>query len=1274
MSDEDTVRLRESIDALNKTLKGSNTGGGGGGGGGFSLTPFNSLKKGLNTAADGASTLGDALEKLGSGTATTKDALTNFNKALSDYGGAFGKILGDAGKKISDAVLTTNSNLNKASEYGATFGNNIAEFDSLIKGARMTQDEYTEMVKKGAAELGALGSTVNRAQKNFLEMNEQLHQRPIIAQLEKLGMSAELINKAMYVASMNQPGFNANDPLMRQRQIDATEKLIESIDENSRITGIGKKEQLEQLQQIKSDKRIQAMMRSLDPMQRQALDAILPQLSNASPAMKTVIVEQATGAIRTDEGTKAAATLGATGSLAEAVRVGNAIRNAKSPEDVANLKNLFDTAITKHVEGLEKKPVSTLGMIGGPAGSVPDRLGDEYVKTPGLQQLEAKMAEAHVGAGEALKLMQEEARKEAAGQKPTGEPITDPAVKLATTINEIDRNLKGAAGGLSSVFGELARDGGKVIEALNKNGQLDNLLRNRSQEGWKQELQGLKNAATNELNDIGKGIIPDSLRKRFDEGSKLKENESNNIRDPNDLTKPLGKEEPHIFASGTPEFEKFLSGGGGFKDMFTNFDPKGEPALLHGNEIVANEDQMMRFIEKMFPRDMFRQLSQQVSTSSSSKSGSMNFPLPTSFGTDIANQIKPMSTSNAADIERVFNRVNDQMEKVVLRLSEVTDKMKNISFIPATDKFNEQLMEIFKNIGLHVDGNIKESKSSIVNKADNSAEDKKKQQENANKEQAAIAERNKPEITYSREPEPATPTTEPAKSTLPATAPPTTTDTATIKTAENTPPPPAGTSKDAEAGLKDPRDEFTNAEMKELETGIQSTETIKRKVREGENKFFIDKIAELKGRNDEDAVHDLPIFEAQYAAFKPKYDAETAAAARQRELTLAAEKKQRDIEEGRIVEPKKTEKPPEEKAQIKTAEKDVLSTGLDFKEISTEKPEEKKESSLDKSFNNLSDKLTESVSTNVVKPEDNTEKLTNAMETFKSPDYSASFNSLGDKFAESATNKDVTAAKLQDESAKVSETLAPNQETPVPVENEQKLEANQPTESKGFFDKIGDMFKPDNSPLFTRGNVRYENVKQETPEENAAKLAAENTPEAIAARKADPNDPANIYREQIKNSGLYKHDDLWKSIVNEDKAKGQSAKSAEPAGVAKPAPHHIGGLESWQEFNARKDAESVKSSHAQIKDVTQNQVAPSTHELTTKPAPVHAPEPMHTEQQSNAKPASSQTSHTVSLKEIYDAVIQLNKTMSQMASHTESISSSSQKQVKATNNMSNRFY
>lgn len=1297
-------QLTEAINNLTKQLKGGGGGSslGGLGGGGFSRSPIGGLSTAVGTATD-------AIDKLGSGTMTTKDALGMFNKALSNYGGEFGKMLSTVSSKISEAMLTTNKNLNAASDYGATFNNNIAEFDYLIKGARMTQDEYTEMVKKGAAELGALGSTVNRAQKNFLEMTEALHQRPIIAQLEKLGMTAEEVNKAMYVASLGQPGYNANDPLMRQRQVDATEQLINSIDENSRITGIGRKEQLEKLQQQKVEGHYIAAQQTMTDAQKSALHAVEPLINSMGPAMQTVFKQMVTsGAITNAAGTKAAATLGITGGQKEIMDAALAVRNAKTAEDTGKAKALVDAAVAAQAKQMTNKNIAGLSAMDlGDKGGAQSEAYKEY-ESAYFQKIQAKIAEAktsgeNIDEQEALRRMRAEVKNEQAGLDKEGKPPTDPAIKTATTINEIDRDLKAAAGGMSIAFGEATRGVGKFIGSLD---EADAALKNRSQKGWEALGKDFLNYVDKQIESVIK-LTPKDFQDRLYQGKELKK-DSNPREEAKDLEKnENGEIVPKTSsAAGTPEFERFLTSGGSFDDMFHHFDPKGELGELHGDELVANKDQMRRLFEKMFPADLIKQLSTNNHLATP-KLGPMNIPLPTNFGNDIADQLKPTqlgfsSSNKPEDIQKVFDHVNDQMKNVTSRLSEVADKLKNISFIPAAEQFNEQIMSVFKNMEGHLTGNI--TNSTHIDKAKANEAAYKQDVERAKQQQATP------------------PATEPPKQEAPKpaeTTPPV--ETAKVKTA-------APNNTDPEAGLKDPRDEFTNSEMQELETGIQSKETLERKVREGDNKFYIDKIAEMRGRTDEDAVHDLPILEAQYAAFKPKYDAETAAAARMREMTLAAEKKQREQEasikskdENTVTyDPingvKTTTAPPltpeEEnerlygRAKIKTSNDNPENHDKYFKgwddtireeknrsrELDHPAPnysltepydQDKIEPALSDGFTSLSDKLTASVSTNVIKPEENPDRLASAMETLKSPDYTAAFTNLDNKIVAPGMNEESQKQATEEARQKaMNDKLMADLESrpPPPIAEIPHTEAPPPTvtpetHGQGLWDKFTGMFESDNRPLASRGNVRYEAVQQETPEENAAKLAAANTPEEIAKRKADPNDPANIYREHVRNSGMYKHDDLWKSIVKEDSYKkpAESAKSADTA-QAKPAAHHIGGLETWQEFNSRKDAEDVKNAHAQIKDISKNQAVPTTHDLAKSVAPApKAPEPpAAADTKSESAPAAP--AHAVSLKEIYEAVLQLNKTMSQMASHTESISSNSHKQVKVTKTMSDRTY
>jgi hypothetical protein len=205
---------------------------------------------------------------------------------------------------------------------------------------------------------------------------------------------------------------------------------------------------------------------------------------------------------------------------------------------------------------------------------------------------------------------------------------------------------------------------------------------------------------------------------------------------------------------------------------------------------------------------------------------------------------------------------------------------------------------------------------------------------------------------------------------------------------------------------------------------------------------------------------------------------------------------------------------------------------------------------------------------------------------------------------------------------------------------------------------ISGMFKSSNKPAASSGNVKYEDVKQETPAENAARLKAMNTPEAIAARRADENSELNKEIDRQKNSGMYKPNPNLKENIKK-----------EPATAEVKATPHVGGLETFKEFNTRLDAE-LKQSRSQIKPpaTMQAQLSPvdmqraMASQVKPPETPVVPPKPQE-------QPATMMVKE-ITLKDLHDALMQLNKHMIEMAQHTDKISTNSQKQISATRSLS----
>jgi hypothetical protein len=288
---------------------------------------------------------------------------------------------------------------------------------------------------------------------------------------------------------------------------------------------------------------------------------------------------------------------------------------------------------------------------------------------------------------------------------------------------------------------------------------------------------------------------------------------------------------------------------------------------------------------------------------------------------------------------------------------------------------------------------------------------------------------------------------------------------------------------------------------------------------------------------------------------------------------------------------------------------------------------------------------------------DNTDQLKDAMEVFKSPDYTEFFTSMTDNLS-SVVDNTGNALEIdedtEDDSISMFDDLPDfgeilsnagntistgfddmfsDDEKPEEGKDESSILDGFPSVS-GMFNSIGNSlssaFKSD-KPSATSGNVKYEEIPQAELDARAKKNLesigkVETDPatlkalDAERARQADPTrfkqkevpkpEPAKINDTHLTTASIKSHDLSYPSIS------AQSLKHTEPHPAPKPP-------------------------------------------VIEPPKPVEQPKPQIT------------AAHEITLKDLHEALMQLNKTMGQMAQHTDNISSNSRKQIDATSSLSN---
>ena len=224
---------------------------------------------------------------------------------------------------------------------------------------------------------------------------------------------------------------------------------------------------------------------------------------------------------------------------------------------------------------------------------------------------------------------------------------------------------------------------------------------------------------------------------------------------------------------------------------------------------------------------------------------------------------------------------------------------------------------------------------------------------------------------------------------------------------------------------------------------------------------------------------------------------------------------------------------------------------------------------------------------------------------------------------------------------------------------------------------IASVFKGDNKPGFAKGNVKYEEISQE--EKDAADKRSQegigkvdHSPEATAARIAELNRQHSSYYKQKPD---IKDDKSKEPAKIDDKSKVEPLKADIKPPVETKEQAHVKemykkfGLETFNDYNTRISAE-VKQSHASIKDVKKDH-ATITSQDVKQPKPVEQPKAAEPIKPATPPPAApAPVSKDVTLKDLHEALMQLNKTMTQMVHHTDTISNNSHKQIKATKSLS----
>jgi hypothetical protein len=295
----------------------------GGSKGGVSIPDFKLFNDTLSAAARGARMLAD-------GTVKASNALDITSKFIDKIPG-IGTGLSTAFKEVGDYAIKTNTSLNEVGKSGISFGGNLGEYATQVRGARLTNQEFEDQVRKNASVIGGTGSTMDRAAKNYLQFTKDLNESPVARDLQAAGMSAkELADIGMVTMNANR-GLNMADAKTKQDSVEAAKELASQINETARVTGKSRQAQVDELKSRTDNVRVQAALAGMDAEARGRYTSMQAKLSGLGKSIGDTADAIFTGGVMTKEGAAKMAALGPAGAQFEKAIL--ASKNAVTEKD-----------------------------------------------------------------------------------------------------------------------------------------------------------------------------------------------------------------------------------------------------------------------------------------------------------------------------------------------------------------------------------------------------------------------------------------------------------------------------------------------------------------------------------------------------------------------------------------------------------------------------------------------------------------------------------------------------------------------------------------------------------------------------------------------------------------------------------------------------------------------------------------------------------------------------------------------------------------------------
>lgn len=618
-----------------------------GGTGGAGLNIGANLEGAFNTAVGG-------FAKVATGTADVTDVMKIMTSALANVPIA-GRSVSLVFDTLGQGVLNANNSMNELGKGGVTFGNNLGLMNMATSGARITIEQFQDMMKQGATSIASLGGNADRGATEFLQLSKLIQETDIVKDLVESGVSTKELNDLTLITMMNRRRLDVDDAAQKAAAIESTSKLAQEMDLIARLTGKSRQEQQRDLEAGLLKAEVQATLNQLDDEARINYMNMRTAVGPLGKNIQDLADEIVTGGVRTQEGAARMAALGTAGVAFEAaLKQQMAARDPieRAAADAALMKAKADITAYQASEAFSTQVRFDTTIVGQMAREQQNQNVQAQAEAGRRNEIDKVIAAERAAGREidrasaAVKVEENLVAKAKLAQEGKLLEGGEETARVARAINAANAAIKDQTAGLGIQFNDLNKKAGEYLISQDKIVQYFNgVISRQTQE------QAAKNQA-----DIVKNLI--------------------------DKTKVSNAAAPVTTSTdfNAGDMPERSTGSLGSVGKFIEDFGAGTMAMLHGKEGVVTENQLKGLVSETFslgqasfnPKSMVSAMLEQLSGGVQTQAGADAVAQQSAAAPTAQAQVIIPPAMN--DLSQGIIQLNMRMERLISAVEDGADK------------------------------------------------------------------------------------------------------------------------------------------------------------------------------------------------------------------------------------------------------------------------------------------------------------------------------------------------------------------------------------------------------------------------------------------------------------------------------------------------------------------------------------------------------------------------------------------------------------------------